>query len=195
MDAHIKAPKGNLSKAFKKGTEPRSTVQLMWTGEFEYNRKNRFEMRALSNLLNITLRENLREDKGGVYGVGLYPQMEHFPKGAYKFICSFSCAPDNVEKLVAAAKEEISNAQKNPCSDINLGKVKETLLKERETQLKENNFWLSYISSADAYKEALTDIDLYNSWVNALKGEDLKRIANTYFHENEYKRFVLNPEK
>ncbi len=195
MDAHIKAPKGNLSKAFKKGTEPRSTVQLMWTGEFEYNRKNRFEMRALSNLLNITLRENLREDKGGVYGVGLYPQMEHFPKGAYKFICSFSCAPDNVEKLVAAAKEEIINAQKNPCSDINLGKIKETLLKERETQLKENNFWLSYVSSADAYKEALTNIDLYNSWVNALKGEDLKRIANTYFHDNEYKRFVLNPEK
>jgi len=76
-----------------------------------------------------------------------------------------------------------------------LGKIKETLLKERETQLKENNFWLSYISSADAYKEALTDIDLYNSWVNALKAEDLKRIANTYFHENEYKRFVLNPEK
>jgi len=194
-DLGVKVPKGNLSKLFKKGSEPRSSVQLMWSGDFDYNRKNRFEMRALSNLLNITLRENLREDKGGVYGVGLYPQMEHFPKGAYKFVCVFSCSPDNVEKLVMAAREEIATAQKNPCSAINLGKIKETLLKERETQLKENSFWLSYISSADAYNESLKDIDLYNGWVNALKAEDLKRLANTYFNEKEFKRFVLNPEK
>lgn len=194
-DLNARAPKGNISKTFKKGNEPRSTVQLMWNGEVEYSRKNRFEARALGNLLNITLRENLREDKGGVYGVGIYPQLEHFPKGTYKYTCSFSCAPDNVEKLVSAAKDEIEAVRKNGCSEINLGKIKETLLKEREVQLKENSFWLSYIMSADVYKEQLSDIDLYNTWVNSLTGEDFKRLANFYFNDKEYKRFVLNPEK
>jgi len=194
-DLQMHTPKGTISKTFKKGNEPRTKVQLMWTGEIEYTRKNRFEAGALSKLLNITLRENLREDKGGVYGVGIYPQLESFPKGSYKFTCSFSCAPDNTEKLIAAAKEEIENVRKNGCNDINLGKIKETLLKEREIQLKDNNFWASYIMNADIYNEQLSDIDQYNDWVNSLKSEDFKRFANFYFNDKEFKRFVLNPEK
>jgi zinc protease len=193
-DVNVKGPKGNLSKTFVKGNEPRSSVQLVWDGDVEYTRKNRFESRALGNLLNITLRENLREDKGGVYGVGIYPYLEQFPKGAYRFTCYFSCAPENVEKLISAAKDEIEAVRKNGCNDINLGKIKETLLKEREVQLKENNFWMSYISNADAFKEQLSDLDLYTGWVNSLKSDDFKRLANFYFKDSEFKRFVLNPE-
>lgn len=193
-DVNMKTPKGNMTKTIVKGNEPRSTVNLIWNGEVEYNRKNRFEARALSNLLNITLRENLREDKGGVYGVGMYPYLEHFPKGAYQFVCYFSCAPDNVEKLISATKEEVEAVRKNGCSDVNLGKIKETLLKEREVQLKQNNFWLSYIYNSEVFNEQLSDLDTYTAWVNSLKSEDFKRMANFYFKDSEFKRFVLNPE-
>lgn len=191
----IKAPKGQLTKTIYKGNNPRSTVQLMWVGEFDYNRKSRFEMRALANLLNITLRENLREDKGGVYGVGIGPQSEHYPKGSYKFICGFSCAPDNVNKLIDAVKEEINKVKTNGCSEINLGKIKETFLKERETQLKDNNFWLSLIIQSEINKESIKEIEEYNNWVNSLKSEDFKKFAKQYFNDKEYKQFVLNPEK
>lgn len=194
-DLQLKTPKGTLSKTFHKGNEPRSSVQLIWNGEQAYTRKNRFEARALSNLLSITLRENLREDKGGVYGVGIYPQLENFPKGTYKFTCTFSCAPDNVEKLISAAKEEIEAVKKKGCSDLNLGKIKETLLKEREVQLKENSFWMVYVLNSDIYNEPLSDMEQYNSWVNALKSEDFKRLADFYFNDKEFKRFVLDPEK
>jgi zinc protease len=195
VDLKLKQPKGNLNKVFKKGNEPRSSVHLTWTGNFEYNRKNRFEMRALAQLLNIKLRENLREDKGGVYGVGFYPVTNHFPKGNYQFVEVFSCAPDNVEKLISASLDEINDVKKNGCNDLNLGKIKETLLKERETQLKDNSFWMGYINTYAQHKESLSDIDLYTGWVNALKSEDFKRLANPYLNDKEYKRFVLNPEK
>ncbi|MEO6304859.1 MAG: insulinase family protein [Bacteroidia bacterium] len=194
-DLGVKGPKGIISKTIKKGNNPRSTVQLMWVGDFEFNRKNRFEMRALANLLNIRLRENLREDKGGVYGVGISPQIENFPKGSYKYVCGFSCAPDNVEKLIAAAKDEINDVKKNGCNEINLGKIKETLIKERETQIKENGFWMSYISSSDRFNEPMNDIDMYNDWIKALTSNELKRLANLYFNDKEFKRFVLEPEK
>lgn len=194
-DLGNKGLNGEFKKEFIKGNNPRSSVQLVWTGDFEYNRKNRFEMRALTQLLSIKLRENLREDKGGVYGVGIFPAMEHFPKGAYKFIEVFSCAPQNVETLISASISEINDVKKNGCSEVNLKKIKETLLKERETDAKENNFWLSYVSSAEMYKEPLADLDKYSEWVNGLKSEDFKRLANTYFNEKQFKRFVLNPEK
>lgn len=191
----IVTPKGKLIKTIEKGNNPRSTVQLMWTGESDYTRKNRFEMRALANLLNITLRENLREDKGGVYGVGIWPESVHFPKGTFKYTCSFSCAPDNVTKLVDAVKEEINKVKVNGCNDLNLGKIKETFIKERETHLKDNNFWLGLISHSDFHKEAIKEINEYTNWINSLKSDDFKKFAKQYFNDNEYKQFVLNPEK
>lgn len=194
-DLGVKIPKGNLVVTVKKGEEPRSSVILLWNGEVEYTRKTRFESRGLTNLLSITLRENLREDKGGVYGVGMYPQLNSFPKGSYKMICQFACDPENLEKLVAAVKEEISAVKNNGCSEVNLNKIKETLLKEREEELKQNNFWLSFISNTDAYKEQLADLDLFENWVKSLKSEDFKRLANFYFQDNEFKQFVLSPEK
>jgi zinc protease len=194
-DLGIKTPKGIVSKVYKKGNEPRSRVNLTWTNTFDYKRKNRFEVQALMKLLNIKLRENLREDKGGVYGVGIYPGMTNFPKPAIQITCVFACAPDNVSKLVAAAIEEINDVKKNGCSDENLVKVKEGFLKERELQLKENNFWLAYISGNEMNNESLNDLDQFETWVKELKKEDFKVLANKYLVDTELKQFVLNPEK
>lgn len=196
IDLNIKTPAGTANKVYKKGNEPRSRVNLMWTNEkFEYTRKNRFEVYALMKLLNIKLRENLREDKGGVYGVGIYPGISRIPKPYLSTTCSFACAPENVEKLVNATKDEINDVRKNGCNAENLTKVKEGFLKERELALKENNFWLSYISGAEEAGESISDIDKYNDWVKALTKEDFKTFVNKYMLDSELKQFVLNPEK
>ncbi|MDZ4663519.1 MAG: insulinase family protein [Bacteroidota bacterium] len=194
-DIGAKTPKGAYTKVYKKGNEPRSRVNLSWTNTFEYSRKNRFEVYALMKLLNITLRENLREDKGGVYGVGIYPAMSYTPNAGLKITCTFACAPENVEKLVNATKEEIAKVKKDGGNDENLTKVKEGFLKERELQLKENDFWMSYIMGSETAGENLTDIDKYKDWVKALKKEDFKAFANKYIIDGELKQFVLNPEK
>lgn len=188
-------PKGSLNLIIKKGTEPKSSVNLKFTGPFEFNRKSRNEMNALLKLVGIKLRENLREEKGGVYGVGANPIMNHYPKSTYEINIGFGCAPENVEKLIAAALAEIEDVKKSGCNEINLTKVKETFIRERETYLKENNFWLGAISQSEMNKENILELNDYNTWVNSLKSDDFKRLANTYFNMNEFKRFVLLPEK
>jgi len=188
-------PKGNLEVTVKKGTEPKSAVSMKFSGPFDYTRHNRNEMNALLKLVSIKLRENLREDKGGVYGVGASPQMKHYPRSRYEITIGFGCAPDNVEKLTAAALAEIEDVKKNGCSDVNLTKVKETFIRERETYLRENNWWLASISQNDMNKEDINDILKYNEWVNSLTSDDFKRLAVLYFNQAEYKRFVLMPEK
>jgi zinc protease len=170
-------------------------VSLKWNGAFDYTRKNRFEMNALVKLLSIKLRENLREEKGGVYGVGITPMLVHYPKSTYVLTVGFGCAPDNVEKLITAAMDEIKDAKINGSNEKNLTKVKETFLRERELYLKENNFWLQTISQNAMNNESLSEILDYNKWVDALKGDDFKVWAQKYFNMDEYKRFVLVPEK
>jgi zinc protease len=194
-DLSIMPPKGKLEKTVKKGVEPKAAVSLKWTGPFEFNRMSRFRVNALMKLLSIKLRENLREDKGGVYGVGANPKLTHYPKPAYEMTVGFSCAPDNVEKLIAAALDEINDVKKNGCNEKNLLKVKETFLRERELALKENAFWMSAISQSAMNGENISELLEYNKWVDGLKGEDFKAWAEKYFNMNEYKRFVLLPEK
>jgi zinc protease len=194
-DLSIMPPKGKVEKTIKKGVEPKAAVSLKWTGPFEFNRMSRFRMNALMKLMSIKLRENLREDKGGVYGVGANPKLTHYPKSAYEITVGFSCAPDNAEKLIAASLDEINDVKKNGCNEKNLLKVKETFLREREVALKENAFWMAAISQNAMNGENISELLEYNKWVDGLKGEDFKAWAEKYFDMNEYKRFVLLPEK
>ena len=73
--------------------------------------------------------------------------------------------------------------------------MKEGFLKERELQLKENDFWMAYISANEMNNENLNDLDQFETWVKELKKEDFKNLANKYLLDSELKQFVLNPEK
>ncbi|MEO8149567.1 MAG: insulinase family protein [Bacteroidia bacterium] len=194
-DLGIKPPQGNISKTVLKGTEPKSQVNLFFTGDFNNIRKERLRMIALIKLMSIKLRESLREDKSGVYGVGCNPSMTKYPQGEYKITISFGCAPGNVEMLIKAAMDVIDDVKQKGTDAANMTKVKETLIRERETLLKENSFWLQVISQSAEYNEDVNEIAQYNDWVNALTSDDLKNLANKYFDMKSYKQFVLNPEK
>jgi zinc protease len=184
---------GNLSRQVQKGSEPRSTVSLKWNQYVEIGTKEKNEISALVKLLSITLRENLREDKSGVYGVSVFPSIKRIPEGYYELTVSFGCAPENVDMLIKAAMDEINLAQSMECREKNVLKVKEILLRERETTLKENSFWLGAISQSVLLGEDLSTLNDYNTWVNAITGKDYQQWAKRYFPESQYKKFVLTP--
>jgi zinc protease len=192
-DLGVSQPLGKIEKEVKKGVEPKSSVAIKYNGTFKYDRKSRFEMNALLKLLSIKLRENLREEKGGVYGVGAFPSMKKMPKGYYEITIGFGCAPTNVKTLVDACEVEIKAIKANGCDDKNLTKVRETFLRERETYLKENSFWLNLISRSALDGESIDEIKDYNNWVKSLTSDDFKQLANRYLTNESYKLFVLNP--
>lgn len=194
-DLGIGPPAGIINKEVYKGSEPKSAVSLIFTGLFEYNRHNRNDIFALQKLLNIRLRETLREDMGGVYGFGVSPSLKHFPCSRYQLSISFGCSPGNVDKLVAAALQVLDSVKQNGCSTDNLLKVKESLLKEREVNLKQNNFWLSALLQSDMNGENILELEDFNKQVESLTSEDFKRLANAYFNTKNYATFVLYPEK
>jgi zinc protease len=70
-DVGIRPPTGIIKKEVHKGLEKQSFVQLTFTGPFEFNRLNRFELMSVGDILRIKLREKIREEKGGTYGVQL----------------------------------------------------------------------------------------------------------------------------
>jgi zinc protease len=56
-------------------------------------------MSAMRELLNIRLREVLREDKSGTYGAGVGANCSHIPYSNYRVTVSFGSAPERTEEL------------------------------------------------------------------------------------------------
>lgn len=193
-DLGVRGPKGKISKTVSKGLAPKSYVSLRWNMDFEYNAKNRHEVYALNKLVSIRLREVLREDKSGVYGVSFNMNPSRIPVQKLENTVGFSCKPENVDSLIDAVQTVIAEVKAKGCDEKNLEKIKQTFIRERETALKENSFWLSAMISADKNNEKLDEMEGYNTWVNSLSGKDFIVFADKYFKTDNYARLVLMPE-
>lgn len=193
-DLGISYPTGVIKKEFKKGTDQKSQVMLAFTGNFDYDKKEAYKISSLAEILDIKLTENLREDKSGVYGVSAYGSTQELPTGSYNLTIQFPCAPENVDKLIEAAFEEIKKIQENGPSEEDLNKIKETQKLEMKENLKKNNFWLSMLRNSYLYDRDYSEVMDYEKRIDALTTEDIKKTAQQYFNFENYVQAVLNPE-
>ncbi|MCX6352256.1 MAG: insulinase family protein [Bacteroidetes bacterium] len=194
-DLGIHSPKGVVKKTITKGTEPKSRVSLTLNGSFAYTAQNRFELDATTKVLSIMLREVMREDKSGVYGVGCYPSATHYPREEYSVTVGFGCSPDNADMLTKTVFEQMELLKKDGPSEKNMVKVKETMLRTREVDSKTNNFWSNMLRNVYFNGGNPVDVLKYNDFVNKLDAAALKKAANTYLKTDNMVQVTLMPEK
>lgn len=185
---------GSHQFEYKKGSEPKSQVNIIFSGETEYNEKEARAMSALGEVLSIKLIEKLREEEGGVYGAGARGSISKIPYSQYSFSISFPCAPENAEKLASAALNELEKITKDGPTETDMEKVKKALLLTRKEQLEQNRFWLSAIRGADYNMSDLNNVVNYESNINALTTKDVQAVANKYL-TNGYIKAILLPEE
>lgn len=193
-DLNIRTPKGVVDQIVYKGVEPKSYIYFSFNGAYEYNFKNNLSMKAMCDMLTIALRENIREDQSGTYGISVWPQLSLYPVPEYQLGVYFGCSPDNVDKFTKLVLEEIEKFKKDGPSDVNISKVKETFLKTRETDLRENRFWMNTIKNYYLNNFGNDNITGYNNAVNAISKESMKEFGTKYFNNQNYVRVVLKPE-
>lgn len=194
VNEEINTPKGRISKNVKRGVEPKSTTRIVFSGEFDYARQNRYDMYSMMQILNIRLREVLREDMGGVYGVGVWASMSKDPESNYSLNVVFGCAPDRVQELTDAVMVEVKSLMSNAPDQVNVDKVKETQRREREINIQKNSYWLN--SLAVYYREGrdLSDFMKFNELIEGFSAEDAQAAAAKYFNLENMIQVTLYPE-
>ncbi|HEY0528602.1 MAG TPA: insulinase family protein, partial [Gemmatimonadaceae bacterium] len=193
-DTGIRPPTGVVQRVVKKGTEPKARTALIFTGPFEYTRLNRYHLSALAELLNIKLRETLRENLGGTYGVSVSPSALKDPQPSYRFTIGFGSAPERLDDLTAAALAQIDSIKRFGTTPEYLNKVKEAAFRSRETALKQNNYWLGQIATFDQNGWPLAEIPAGDKLISSLTVADLQRAAAAYLRTDNYVRVSLFPE-
>ncbi len=194
-DTGITPPKGVVERTVKKGIEPKSQTQIVFTGPFQYTPENRLAMSALSQVLNIRLREQLREEMGGTYGVSVNASPSRIPRQEYSFGIGFGAAPERMDSLAHEVFVQIDSLKRLGPSAKDLEKVKETQVRSYETNLKQNGYWLSQLAFCDQNGEDPHNILAYRQRVDDLTAEIVRDAARRYLNEKNYVRVTLVPEE
>ena len=188
-------PEGTIEKTVEKGLGERSRAVMLFHGPFEYNQENRQHLRSLADVLRIELREELREERGGVYGVSVSASPSGQPDPSYRFQISFTCDPARADELTEAVLAQIEQIKEDGPAEDDVQKVKEQQRRARETSLEENSFWLGtldfYYSHPD---EDLLDMLDYPALVSRLTADDVQQAAQQYLDLDRFVEVVLYPE-
>jgi zinc protease len=195
-DMGIQEPKGIIEKTVSKGQDAKSMQYLVFHGAFDYNRRNILMINAVAKILTTRLLEVIREDKSSVYYIGAEPQIEKFPKSEYNLTIYYGADPNKLPELKESVFAQIKDfASKGPSAD-ELQKAKEKLLRERETNLRENKYWLSILSNTYINSDAdFSGFKDYESIVNSFTSEDIKSAFNKWFDFGNYFGVALKPEE
>lgn len=186
---------GNVTRIVKKGIEDKAQVRLFFHGDYQYSVENNLQLSALSDVLEFKVLERLREKESGVYSPNVGVSYEKLPHPYYTLTISFSCASANVDKLVAAALDEIEKIKKEGATAVDIEKFRAESTRAMEVSLRENNFWLSYLSSKFKNNEDPTTVLRQAERLKQVTEASVKAAAVKYLGNANYFKAILVPEK
>ena len=193
-DVGIRPPTGVVERTVRKGIEAKALTQIVFTGACSYSYENRVVLSGLRDLLDIRLREALREDKGGTYGVGVDANCTHIPTERYQITVSFGSAPERVDELTREVFAVIESIKAGVVSDSNMTKIHELPIRAHETALRQNGSWIAAMADADEDGRDQRDFMRTPALVSAISREQLREAARLYLRTDQYARFTLLPE-
>ena len=193
-DVGVDPPPGLEEHVVRSGIEPRSRTAVLFAGDMEWSRQEALTLTVVAEMLQIRLRESLREALGGTYSIGAIARARLFPDPEYLLYVIFGSDPARADELFEAVGEEIDWLRDGGEQDY-LDTVKELLRTPREEQLRENGFWLGQIEAVvqrDGEFSAIVDFD---ERLDALTLEQIAAAARLYLTQDSYVRVVLLPEE
>ena len=193
-DMGVKFPAAVVKEEVKKGREPASQTVLSFFADPGFDEMEMHRARAAAAVLNIRLREILREELGGTYGVSVGFGNTPPIKGYGTMTIQFGSSPDNLDKLVAASLKEIERLKTEGPSADDVSKVKELERRDLETNAKQNSYWLGSMQSVHMFGWDPAGIARRDQRTERLTQDNIKAMFNKYFPMDRYTLVTLKPE-
>ena len=194
-DVNVTPPRGVVRTTVRRGVEPQSQTQIIFTGSQEYSREGSYAMRSMTAVLQTWLRETLREALGGTYSVGVGGGLSRIPRERYQVAISFGSAPERAEELAAVVFQHIDSLKTTGPSEDDIVKVQESQRRSRETSLRSNGYWLNQILEKDRYGSDLLEILTAEEMIDAITPAMVQEAAQRFFDMENFFHGVLLPER
>lgn len=194
-DIGIRFPGKVVTDEVRKGREPRSQTVGAYFADTGLAELEMHRARAAASLLGIRLRDILREELGGTYGVNVAYQNTLPQKDYGMMSVQFGSAPDNVEKLVNAVHAEVERLKANGPSAEDVKKVQELERRDLETAARENAYWVGSLQTTHMLGWDPAGIARRGERIEKLSPAVLHEAFKKYFPGDRHTVVTLKPEQ
>jgi zinc protease len=194
-DTGIRYATGVVEKRVEKGLEPQSRAALVFSGAYKDSQEQRIALRALADVLNARLREKLREDLGGTYGASVAASYTRVPVGEYAVTINFSCDPARTEELIKATFADIEDLKTNGPLEKQVNDTREKLIRDNETSVKQNAYWMTQLSLRYLSDEPLDTLFEMPEHYKKLTVASVHDAAKRYLNPANIVTVTMYPEK
>lgn len=191
----VRPPPGVVEKTVRAGVEPQAQVAIVFHGPYDaHDRRKRVALSAMRDVLAKALREELREDRGGVYGVSVTDVANReLEEGRSQVRITFGADPERVEELTAAVFEQVAALKAGEVEARHLEAYQEQARRGHETNLQENGYWLGVLVESARRGEPPADLLAEADMVRELTMADVEATARAVLDAGQYVRVVLLP--
>jgi len=193
IDRGIRPPQEQVDERVRKGLEPQGRVTLVFHGEGEFTAEDEKILSTLGEILEVNLRELIREELGGTYSVraGVTPVKQ--PYSGWSGSVEFGCDPARVDELTGRIYGEIDKLRNGEIAQSHLDREIEQYRRTYQVNLRENSFWLD--TMARAVREGADPEPPLSpeEFAALLTRERLVELAGRVFANPEQIRVVLVP--
>jgi zinc protease len=194
-DVGMRPPAGIVERQVTKGLDARSEVSVVFAGAFENDQVHRVILRAMAETLEGNLQRTLREDLGGTYSVSVGPDFAKQPEGEYRLTISFACDPARMDSLIAALFQVIQEFKKTGPTNAQVGDVRAALVRDLETNSRDNRYLLNQLTFKYEYGEDVADVFNMGQFYDQLSASAIADAARAYLNTNRYVKVTLVPAR
>ncbi|HWK10500.1 MAG TPA: insulinase family protein [Vicinamibacterales bacterium] len=192
-DLGIHFPPAIVKAEVVKGSEPKSQTVISFFADPPPDPQEQERVNAATDVLEISLRDILREDLGQTYTVsaGLSEQLPQRGDGHIEVV--FGAAPENIDAMTARVLAEVKRLQTEGPSEDLLNRAKETARRNYETALKQNAYWLGRLQAEHLFSEDPSSVLHRLDRINRLTRTSVQDAFRTYFPIDRYTVVTLRP--
>ena len=193
-DDRMRFPESIIRETVNKGQEPRSQTVMSFYADTGLDEIETHRARAATQVLQMRLRDILREELGGTYSVSV-GYSDNSPIQGYGYTTvQFGSSPENAEKLTKAVVGEIERLQREGPSASDVQVVKETEKNDLQTSLRQNGYWLNSLQAMHLLGRDPLRILARTERAESLTQDNIHAALRKYFPLQRHTVVTLMPE-
>jgi zinc protease len=193
-DMGIRFPDKVVTDEVRKGREPRGQTVISFFADTGLEEYEMHRARAAASLLGIRLRDILREELGGTYGVSVSYNNSLPQPGYGSMVVQFGSDPDNIEKLTGEVVKEVERLKAEGPSLDDVKRVQELERRDLETAMKQNSFWVGSLQTVHMLGWDPGSITRRQERIETLTPEVLHEMFKKHFPADRKTIVTLKPE-
>ncbi len=186
-------PAASEAATVQAGREPRGQTVISYYADPSIDPVEQEQIIEATSVLEIRLRDILREELGQTYSVSAGLSQPLPQRGGGYIQVRFGAAPENLESMTKRVKDEIIRLQQEgPSADLT-NRAKEVSRRQYETSLKQNEYWLGRMQTVQNYDRDPHEILTRTQRIDAITPQVLQNVFKKYFPADRSTTVTLVP--